>query len=71
MHWVWDTRRDAAEFAAALEDTLEDGLEARATAPGRYDLPSGAAATRAAGRDTHLVLAPDADTARAVLPVTG
>ena len=64
MRWRWDTRRDQAEFARAVEDALRDGLGARRTGEGAWALRGGAVAARGGGRDVALAFAPDLATAR-------
>lgn len=56
--WTWDTRRDAAEFDAAVRLYVARGLSGRPAGAGAWEVGDGAAAVSARGLRTSLVLAP-------------
>jgi hypothetical protein len=67
LRWRWDTARDAAQFRAALDGALEDGLGAEPAkgVPGRWTIGGGALAVAPGGaRGYTLAFAPDAALAR-------
>jgi hypothetical protein len=64
LAWRWDTRRDAAELAAALPRYIERTLNARPAGPGLWRLPDTTYAAISPGDTTRLTLAPDPPLAR-------
>jgi hypothetical protein len=67
LRWHWDTARDAAEFRAALDGALEEGLGAEPVegAPGRWFFGGGAIAIAPKGKLAFtLAFAPDSALAR-------
>ena len=63
VHWTHDSASDGAEFADALRDYVEDGLEAE---PGRehYELDGNVVALSAGANGVRLTFAPDLALAR-------
>jgi hypothetical protein len=69
--WSWDTRKDADEFADALEAWGEEGLpDSEPAGAGAWRTPDGAAAIHRAGGEITLALAPDLALARRIASST-
>jgi len=65
MRWVWDSRSDEAEFAAALRGWADDGLpDSMPSGRGAWRTPGGAAAVARDGEAVTLALAPSLELAR-------
>jgi hypothetical protein len=65
MRWVWDSRRDEAQFAAALRAWGEEGLpDSEPAGADAWRTPGGAAAIGSHGGAVTLVLAPSLALAR-------